>query len=213
MFERFTETARRSLFFARFETTELGGLAIEAEHILLGLLRADKGPTPHRFAVAGLSYTDAKAEILAHCGGRPQVPTSVDLPLSDQTKRILQYAAEEADRLDQKYVGTGHLWVAVLRRDGSFAAEILRRHGMTLDDLREHMVEAPRAEREPDTSVDDGVLRVERGEHEPFDPVVSLERIRFLAEELVRSSAHVADARLLVDEIHYHLDALKRHLA
>lgn len=42
MFERFTESARCTLFFARFEVSELGGVAIEAEHILLGILRASR---------------------------------------------------------------------------------------------------------------------------------------------------------------------------
>ena len=81
MFERFTEEARRTLFFARYETTELGGMAIEAEHILLGLLRADKGPTPRLFAVADLSYSDARAEIRTHWGARQQIPTSVESSL------------------------------------------------------------------------------------------------------------------------------------
>jgi hypothetical protein len=49
--------------------------------------------------------------------------------------------------------------------------------------------------------------------HEAFDPVASLERIRFLAEELVRSETDVQKARGLMDAIHRHLDALKRHLA
>lgn len=61
MFERFTESARRTLFFARFEVSELGGVAIEAEHILLGILRADDGPTPRVFAGAGPSYSDARS--------------------------------------------------------------------------------------------------------------------------------------------------------
>src|SRR5438445_11166984 len=104
MFERFTVTASRTLFFAWHETTALGGSAIEAEHILLGLLRADKGPTPHLFAVADLSYTDARSNIRAHCGVRQQVPTSVELPLSDQTGRIPQHLMEEADRLGHKHI-------------------------------------------------------------------------------------------------------------
>ena len=76
-FDRFTVTARLTLFFARYEAGELGGTSIEAEHILLGLLRTDKGPTPHLFVVADLSYSDARARIRAHLGVQPQVPDSV----------------------------------------------------------------------------------------------------------------------------------------
>ena len=211
MFERFNETARRTLFFARHETTELGGVAIEPEHILLGLLRADKGPTPHLFAAADLSYADARAKIRAHWGVRQQVPTSVELPFTDQTQRILQYATEEADRLGHKYIGTGHLLVGVLREDGSFAAGMLRSHGMTIEGIREHIVKPPVVpEPEPlEAPAEDTRFAITR---EAFDAVVSLERIRWLAEELGRSRPHV-DTRSLVDEIHHHLDALKRHLA
>src|SRR5688572_19522110 len=39
MFERYDENARRALFFARFEASQLGSRSIEPEHLLLGLLR------------------------------------------------------------------------------------------------------------------------------------------------------------------------------
>jgi len=39
MFERYTEKARRVIFFARYEASEYGSPCIETEHLLLGLLR------------------------------------------------------------------------------------------------------------------------------------------------------------------------------
>ena len=36
MFERYTERARRVLFFARYEASQLGSISIETEHLLLG---------------------------------------------------------------------------------------------------------------------------------------------------------------------------------
>ena len=45
MFERYTETARRTLFFARYEASQAGSLSIETPHLLLGLMRETKGPT------------------------------------------------------------------------------------------------------------------------------------------------------------------------
>jgi len=209
MFERFTDTARTTLFFARYETTALGGMTIEPEHMLLGLLRADKGSTPHLFAVANLSYSDARNEIRARWGPRQQVPTSVELPFDDLTERILQYAAEEADRLADKHVGTGQLLLGILREDRSFAAWILKEHGMRIDDLREQILKPPVGQApEPEAAVEVSAMRVKG---EAFDAVVSVERIRVLAEELRGSENPIQDTRSLVDEIHYHLDALKRH--
>jgi ATP-dependent Clp protease ATP-binding subunit ClpC len=41
MFERYTEKARRVIFFARYEASNYGGPYIESEHVLLALLRED----------------------------------------------------------------------------------------------------------------------------------------------------------------------------
>ncbi len=42
MFERYTEGARRVVFFARYEASNFGSPCIDTEHLLLGLLRAEK---------------------------------------------------------------------------------------------------------------------------------------------------------------------------
>ena len=42
MFERYSERGRRTIFFARYEASQYGCDHIEAEHILLGIFRADK---------------------------------------------------------------------------------------------------------------------------------------------------------------------------
>jgi ATP-dependent Clp protease ATP-binding subunit ClpC len=210
MFERFSETARRTLYFARHETTELGGMAIEANTCSSACFARTKDRHPI-YSPPRTFLTPMRGPRSRHTGGvRPQVPTSEELPFSDETERILQYATEEADRLGHEYIGTGHLLLGVLREDGSFAAGMLGSHGMTIEDLRQHIVDPPVVpEPAHEAPAEGGRESVKR---EAFDPVVSLERIRWLAEEL-RSQAHVDDTRILVDEIHRHLDALKRHLA
>ena len=45
MFERYTERARRVIFFARYEASQLGSRTIETEHLLLGLIRENNGLT------------------------------------------------------------------------------------------------------------------------------------------------------------------------
>jgi ATP-dependent Clp protease ATP-binding subunit ClpA len=42
MFERYTEKARRTIFFARYEASQFGCSCIETEHLVLGLFREDK---------------------------------------------------------------------------------------------------------------------------------------------------------------------------
>jgi ATP-dependent Clp protease ATP-binding subunit ClpA len=55
MFDRFTEKARRSIFFARYEASTYGSGYIETEHLLLGLLREDRA----LFMQLGIGSTEA----------------------------------------------------------------------------------------------------------------------------------------------------------
>ena len=137
MFERYAEAARRVLFFSRYETSQLGRVSIETEHILLGLLRDRQGLTQTIFTRAKISYDEVEAEIRARGGVRERTPTSVEIPFSTATQRVLQYSAEEADRLRHSYIGTEHLLLGLLREEPSVEAAILARHGLTLESTRE----------------------------------------------------------------------------
>jgi ATP-dependent Clp protease ATP-binding subunit ClpC len=141
MFERYTERARRVLFFARYEASQLGGLAIESEHLLLGLIREGKGLTARIFARARLPLEQLRKEIEGRTVVRDLVSTSVEIPFSAETKRILQRAADEADGLHHAYIGTEHLLLGVLREDRSVAASILIEHGMGLQPVRDDVVQ------------------------------------------------------------------------
>jgi len=141
MFERYTERARRALFFARFEVTQLGGISIEPEHLLLGLLREPRGMIGRIFAerkVSALALQQAIEEQVTR--GGEKTPTSIEIPFSAETMRALQFAAEEADRLLHRHIGTEHLLLGLLREERSRAAKTLSAHGITLAETRETVV-------------------------------------------------------------------------
>ena len=98
MFERYTEKARRVIFFARYEASQFGSPYIETEHLLLGLLREDKA-LANRFLRSHAAIESIRKQIEAHTTVREKVSTSVDLPLSHECKRVLAYGAEGAERL------------------------------------------------------------------------------------------------------------------
>ena len=141
MFERYTERARRVLFFARYEASQLGSISIEIEHLLLGLIREGKGLTSRIFARSHLSLENIRKEIEGRTIFREKVSTSVEIPFSTETKRVLQYSAEEADRLLHNYIGTEHLLLGILREERSVAASILTERGMRLNIVREDIVQ------------------------------------------------------------------------
>ena len=138
MFERYTEKARRVIFFARYEASQFGSPYIESEHLLLGLLREDKALT-NRFLRSSTSVESIRKQIEGHVQIREKVSTSVDLPLSHECKRVLAYAAEEAERLSHKHIGTEHLLLGLLREEKCFAAEILHERGLRLSNIREEL--------------------------------------------------------------------------
>ncbi len=141
MFERYTEKARRVVFFARYEASQFGSPYIETEHILLGLLREDKALT-NRFLRSHASVELIRKQIEGHTTIREKVSTSVDLPLSNEGKRVLAYAADEAERLAHKHIGTEHLLLGLLREEKCFAAEILQQRGLRLSAIREELARA-----------------------------------------------------------------------
>src|ERR1700683_4310980 len=138
MFERYTEKARRVIFFARYEASQYGSPYIETEHLLLGLLREDK-QLANRFLRSNGSIESIRKEIESRNTVRERISTSVDVPLSQECKRIISFAGEEAERLGHKHVGTEHLLLGVLREEKSFGAEILQERGLRLSTVREEL--------------------------------------------------------------------------
>jgi ATP-dependent Clp protease ATP-binding subunit ClpC len=134
MFERFSEKARRVIFFARYEASLWGDDYIHTEHLLLGLLREDKqlfnallhssNPFPNAAEELGLKQTGKTVSV------------SVDLPLSSEAKRVLAFGAEEAELLGSSTIETGHLLLGLLREPGP-ACNLLVKHGLTLPSLRQ----------------------------------------------------------------------------
>ena len=138
MFERYTETARRTIFFGRYEASQFGSPYIETEHLLLGLLREDKA-LANRFLRSHAAVESIRKQIERHTAPGEKVSTSVDLPLSHECKRVLAYGAEEAERLNHEHIGTAHLLLGLLREEKCFAAQLLREQGLTPDSVREQV--------------------------------------------------------------------------
>lgn len=129
MFERYTEKARRSIFFARYEASVVGATEIEVEHFLLGVLRED------RVWRERVPVEEIRKRILEHLPANPKISVSVDLPLSRKMKRVLAHGALEAEREGHQWIDTQHHLLGILG-EPSFAADLLREHGLNEDALR-----------------------------------------------------------------------------
>ncbi len=128
MFDRFTESARRVVFYARYEASELGGDAIAAEHLLLGILREDPALI-QRYLPSPAARQALRAEIRRPAGRNGKSTTAADMPLSPEARQALGYAAEEAERRGDPHIGPEQLLRGLQREETGFTADLLRRYG------------------------------------------------------------------------------------
>ncbi|MEZ5355709.1 MAG: Clp protease N-terminal domain-containing protein [Bryobacteraceae bacterium] len=142
MFERYTESARKMIFVARYEAGTFGACYIESEHLLLGLLREDEWLRER----APIDTVRAKIEKLGREHPRP--PATENLPLSHESKRVLAHGAEESERLNHREVHCGHLAAGLLREGQCLGARLLNEAGVTLETVRERLT-APPVKRAP----------------------------------------------------------------
>jgi hypothetical protein len=139
MFERYTEKARRAIFFARYEASQFGLEEINSDCLLLGVLR-EGGQMGDRWL--GISPNQIRESVARNTvSAARKVSTSVDLPLTNEAKRVLAYAAEEADRMAHRHIGTEHLFLGLLHEPESFAGRLARECGTTLEKVRADLAE------------------------------------------------------------------------
>lgn len=140
MFERYTERARRVIFFARYEALQYGSPVIAPEHILLGLMREDKTISSRFFPFRGnLGVDGVRKEVESRIVLRDRIPQSADLHLAPETKKILFYANEESRRLQNRNIGPEHLLLGIAREERSVAAEILFQYGLRAQGVRDEI--------------------------------------------------------------------------
>ena len=140
MFEKYNEKARRALFFARYEASKLGSRVIESEHILLGILREGEETVSEIFRRFQVKPEDIRREIEGERVFVERISSTAELPLSEESKKILAYASHEAESMLHATVGSEHLLIGILRVEGCTAMRILAQHGFDVYTVREEVL-------------------------------------------------------------------------
>jgi 2-C-methyl-D-erythritol 2,4-cyclodiphosphate synthase len=131
MFDRYTEKARRVIFYARYEASLYGSPYIESFHLLLGLAREDA----IMFRKLDIPADTLRRAYQSLFIARPRVSMSIEVPLSDESKRILRRAMEEADRRGHNHISTKHILLGALAESPQIRAE-MEKLGVTDEDAR-----------------------------------------------------------------------------
>jgi len=142
MFEKYTDKARRVLFFARYEASQFGASTITSAHLLLGLVREAERTTMQMMEQMGVNIQDLKERIISQAAYKKQAAaTTVEIPLSEETKRVLHYALKESMSLNHKYVGVEHILLGILRDEHAFASQLLVEMGADLYRAKEILLD------------------------------------------------------------------------
>ncbi|MGH3995580.1 MAG: Clp protease N-terminal domain-containing protein, partial [Pseudonocardiaceae bacterium] len=185
MFERFSSNARQAVVLAQEECRRLNHRRIGTEHVLLGLLAMPESTAGRAMRRLGVTRDVARSDVEQIVGRGDRAPSG-HVPFSPRAKKVLELSLREALRLNDRYIGSGHILMALVREGEGVAAQVLTRHVANLDRVRE----AARDE-----------LKAEAGQQEPGQAgalarTPAFDEVLRLAEEIA-AGAPVGSQHLL----------------
>lgn len=139
MWQRFTERARRVIFFAQEEAGRLGENFVTTEHLLLGLVRENDSVAARILERMGVSLNRIRQEVerqVTRGDGR----LGQDMQLTPRAKRVIDLAYDEARQLNNNYIGTEHLLLGLIREGEGLAARILAKVGVDIERTRREVM-------------------------------------------------------------------------
>ena len=139
MWQRFTERARRVVFFAQEEAGRLGENYVSTEHLLLGLIREDAGVAARVLSLQGVSLERA-CEAVESMIGRGEKEADGPIGLTTRAEQALDLARDEARRLSHHYIGTEHLLLGLVR-DGGLPIQVLERLGVNPEKVHSQVLQ------------------------------------------------------------------------
>jgi len=138
-FNRFTERARKVLSLAQEEAQRFQHNYIGTEHILLGLVRENKGIAAHVLLNLGVEGDKVRSAVEFIIGRGDRIVVG-EIGLTPRAKRVIELAVDEARRLNHSYIGTEHLLLGLVREGEGIAAGVLESLGVTLEKARKQTV-------------------------------------------------------------------------
>lgn len=193
MWQRFTERARRVVFFAQEEAGRLGENFVSTEHLLLGLVREDDSTAAKIINALGVSPRSIRCAVEEQVT-RGDAKQEDEMQLTPRAKRVIDLSYDEARQLDNNYIGTEHLLLGMVREGEGLAARILDKLGVKLEAVRKAVADL-QAGREIDVS------GVASQPSEPLQEDASAQQVarRVFGACSVASGAHVREAIATAD--------------
>jgi len=121
---------------ANQEAQRFGHEYVGTEHLLLGLIKEGSGVAASVLRNCSLDVKTIRIAVEKLVQSSPMT-TMGKLPQTPRTKKVIEYAMEEARSLHHNHVGTEHILLGLIREAEGTAVQVLRNLGVTLGSLRE----------------------------------------------------------------------------
>lgn len=135
MWQRFTERARRVVFFAQEEAGRLGENHVSTEHLLLGLTRENDSVAARVLERMGASCAAIRAEVEKHVTRGPG-RLGDEMQLTPQAKRAIDLAYDEARSLNNNHIGSEHILLGLLREGEGISGQVLATQNTDIEAAR-----------------------------------------------------------------------------
>ena len=138
-FEKFTDKARKVLVLAQDEARALHQPYVGTEHILLGLISENEGLAAQALVRLNVTHDGVTQNIRQIATIDEDADVSGHLAFTSRVKRVLENSLREAMQMGQSYISTEHLLLGIAREGDGTAVDVLKRMGVTPDDIRSTM--------------------------------------------------------------------------
>jgi ATP-dependent Clp protease ATP-binding subunit ClpA len=137
--ERFTERARQVIALAEDEARKLNHNRLDTEHLLLGMLRDERGLAARVLDTLDITIDEVRAQVTEMVGrGDEQVTGAV--PLTRRAQKALDLALREALSLNHHYVGTEHILLGLVRETEGVGAQVLLAFDADAETIRNQII-------------------------------------------------------------------------
>lgn len=135
-----TDRARNALAAANGEAQRFNHEYIGTEHLLLGIVKEGNGVGANVLKNLEINLRKVRLEVEKLVKSGPDMVTMGKLPFTPRTKRVMEFAEDEARKLKHNYIGTEHLLLGLLREHDGVAAQVLMNFGVKLEEARDEIL-------------------------------------------------------------------------
>ena len=136
----FTDRVKKVLQFSREESARLGHDYIGTEHLLLGLVKEGQGVAVAVLANMGIQIDSLRKSIEDAVQTTSASMVLSEVPFTPMAKQVLEIAAQEAREMNNNYIGTEHLLLALTKNKNGIAAQILNVYGTDYKSVKEEVM-------------------------------------------------------------------------